>query len=252
MIEIDHVSVRYGHRLALDRVSLEARPGEILTIVGPNGSGKSSLVRAVAGTLAYDGHIRFDGLDRRPAAIGYMPQDQGIRATLTVVETVLLGRLGQLGLRVSGADIAAATSIMAELGLESLANRYLGELSGGQRQLVFLAQALAAHPAVLVLDEPLNALDIRHQLEVMETLQRLTRVRSLTTVIVMHDLQHAARYGDRVAILKAGKLGFVGQTRLGLTPERIAETFGVMVDAVVLADGRVEVTNFRLAGAPTS
>lgn len=252
MIEIDHLSVNYGSHIALDRVSLEARPGEILAIVGPNGSGKSSLVRAIAGTVPYDGYIRFHGVDRRTRIIGYMPQDQGLRATLTVVETVLLGRLGQLRLRVSKEDIEAAGAMMAELGIADLANRHLGELSGGQRQLVYLAQALAAHPTVLVLDEPLNTLDIRHQLEVMETLQRLTLARGLTTLIVMHDLQHAARYGDRVAILKAGKLGFVGQTRLGLTPERISETFGVMVNAVVLADGRVEVTNFRLAEAPGS
>lgn len=252
MIDISDVSVRYGGHLALDRVSLAARPGEILAIVGPNGSGKSSLVRAIAGTQPYEGQIRFEGFRPRPGAIGYMPQDQGLRATLTVIETVLLGRLGQLGLRVCREDIEAATTIMIELGLPGLAHRYLGELSGGQRQLVYLAQALAARPSVLVLDEPLNALDIRHQLEVMETLQRLTRARTLTTLIVMHDLQQAARYGDRIAILRSGKLDFIGPTRKALTSERIAQNFGVLADTAALENGQIEISNFRLAEASTA
>ncbi len=205
-IDTEDLGIRYGRQPALNRVNLSAIPGQILGVLGPNGSGKSSLVKAVAGILSHSGAIRFDGATERPSTIGYMAQDHQSRAALTVLETVLLGRLGRLGLRIRDEDLAAAGNALHEIGIAHLAMRDLGALSGGQRQMVFLAQALASAPRVLLLDEPFSALDIRHQLEVAELLARLTQERKLTTIIVMHDLPMAARLADRIALLDAGEL----------------------------------------------
>ncbi len=226
-IEIDALSVRYRSHLALDTVSLSAHPGEVLGVIGPNGSGKSTLLKAIAGVAAASGSIRFDGMSKRPAVIGYMPQGIEAKAALSVLEVVLLGRLGRLGLRVSRTDLEAASTILDEIGIAALAGRDIGALSGGQRQLVFLAQALAASPSILILDEPLSALDIRHQLEISALVRRLTAERALTTLIVLHDLPCAARLADRIAILREGRLVAVGTVADVLTAANVRAAFDV-------------------------
>ncbi len=240
-VEAVDLSVRYGARTALDALSFTARPGELLAVIGPNGSGKSSLVRAIAGLQRFSGSLRFGGGAPR---IGYMPQDISTRAALTVLETALLGRLGRLGLRVGPADLEAVRDILVALGIEDLAPRYLDELSGGQRQMVFLAQALAAEPQVLLLDEPISALDVRHQFDVLDRVRALTIERGLVTLCVLHDLNVAARYADHILALKAGRLQSSGTARVVMTAARISDLFGV--EALVQeADGRPLVTLLR-------
>lgn len=246
-IETRELSVRYGDMLALDGVNLSVRPGEILGIIGPNGSGKSSLVKAVAGLVKVEGEALFDGLRHRPACIGYMAQDITGRAALTVTETVLLGRLGQLGLRIRPEDIRAVGRILAELDLTHLAARYLGELSGGQRQIVYLAQALAAEPHILLLDEPISALDLRHQLEVLELVRKLTRERGLTTICVLHDLNAAARFADRLALMREGRLIAFGPPVEVLTTSAIRRAFEVEADVRPGHDGNPVITAVRSA-----
>ena len=245
-VDIDKLGIRYGRHVALEGVSLTAMPGEILGVLGPNGSGKSSLVKAIAGILPHDGAVRFDGVSERPPVIGYMPQDHQSRAALTVLETVLLGRLGRLGLRVSDEDLAAAEGVLHEIGIAPLAMRDLGALSGGQRQLVFLAQALASDPRVLLLDEPFSALDIRHQLEVAELLARLTRERGLTTILVLHDLPMAARLTDRIALLQNGRLMALGSSAEVLASSAMRDVFQVEFVTERITDDRVEIRTMQL------
>jgi iron complex transport system ATP-binding protein len=244
-LTIEGLGVSYGATRAIEGVSLAAEPGEALAVIGPNGSGKSSLVKAVAGLLRHDGQVAFDGSARRPPRIGYMPQDIGGRAALTVLETVLLGRLGRLGLRVGAADLAAVEAVLADLDLTALASRYLGELSGGQRQLVFLAQALACEPTLLLLDEPISALDIRHQLQVMEIVLRLTKARNLTTLIVLHDLNIAARFADAVAVMRRGRLVRHGRPPRVIDAAMVASVFEVEAALSSAHDGRLIVTPLR-------
>jgi iron complex transport system ATP-binding protein len=244
IVEANGLSVRYGARLALEQASFIARPGEFLAVIGPNGSGKSSLVKAVAGLLAPTGNLTFDGGGRPGGGIGYMPQDIGARATLTVLEAVLLGRLGRLGLRVAPADLDGVRAVLAELGIEALAPRYLEELSGGQRQMVFLAQALASEPKLLLLDEPISALDIRHQFDVLDRVRALTTERGLTTICVLHDLNAAGRYADQLLALKAGRTVVYGPAAQVLTRDLVADLFEV--EALVAdRDGRPCVTPLR-------
>lgn len=243
-LSIEDLSVRYGGTMALAGIGLSAMPGEMLGVIGPNGSGKSSLVKAVAGLIPHGGRI-VRGADDSAARIGYMPQDTSSRAALTVLEAVLLGRLGSLGLRVKPDDLAMAHAVLDELDLGRLAGRYLGELSGGQRQLVFLAQALAAEPSLLLLDEPISALDIRHQLGVMQTVRRLTHERRLTTVVVLHDLNIAARFADRIAVICAGRLIRHGRPAEVIEPDTVAAVFGVEATMSAAPDGSLVVTPLR-------
>lgn len=244
MLSIEDLSVRYGGTTALAGLGLSANPGELLGVIGPNGSGKSSLVKAVAGLVPHGGRIVRGAADGA-ARIGYMPQDTSTRAALTVLEAVLLGRLGRLWLRVKPDDLAMAHAVLEELDLGRLAGRYLGELSGGQRQLVFLAQALAAEPTLLLLDEPISALDIRHQLGVMETVRRLTHERRLTTVVVLHDLNIAARFADRIAVICAGRLVCHGRPADVIEPDTVATVFGVEAAMSAAPDGSLVVTPLR-------
>jgi iron complex transport system ATP-binding protein len=240
-----HITVVYGARRAVDDLSLDAASGEILAILGANGSGKSSLVKALAGVLAHDGTVRWDGAPAAPGSIGYMPQDSGVRAGLTSFEVVLLGRIRALGLRAAARDLAAAEAAMVELGVADLAARRIGELSGGQRQMVLLAQVLAAGPRVLLLDEPTSALDIAHQLHVLDVLRGVTRARGLTTIAVMHDLNAAARFCDRVAMLNRGRLVGVGSPCEIFAPAMLEPTFDVRVAVDQGSDGHPVVLPLR-------
>ncbi len=243
------LSVRYGATQAIEGVDVAAHPGEVLAVIGPNGSGKSSLVKAIAGLVTHAGVVAFDGSPVRPERIGYMPQDIGARAALTVLEAVLLGRLGRLGLRVRPDDLAAVEAVLGELDLMPLASRYLGELSGGQRQLVFLAQALASEPSLLLLDEPISALDIRHQLEVMEIVLRMTKARGLTTLVILHDLNIAARFADRVLVMRAGRAICCGRPEAVIDAAMVASVFGVEATLSADPDGRLIVTPLRAIAA---
>ncbi len=244
-LTVEGLSVHYGATPAIAGVDLTAHPGEVLAVIGPNGSGKSSLVKAIAGLVTHEGVVAFDGSPVRPERIGYMPQEIGARAALTVLEAVLLGRLGRLGLRVRPEDLAAVEAVLGELDLMPLASRYLGELSGGQRQLVFLAQALASEPALLLLDEPISALDIRHQLEVMEIVLRMTKSRGLTTLVILHDLNIAARFADRVLVMRKGRVVCCGQPDDVIELEMVASVFGVQAALSLAPDGRLIITPLR-------
>jgi iron complex transport system ATP-binding protein len=236
-IELKNVAVGYGGQPVLSGLNLSARAGRVLGLIGPNGCGKSTLVKALAGQLPATGELRYDGLRQTPRALGYMPQDLQAPMALTVLEVVLLGRLGLLRLRVLPVDLDAVRQVLRQLGIEPLAARYVGELSGGQRQMVFLAQALVADPAVLLLDEPISALDLRHQLEVLERVRAVTRERQLCTVVVLHDLNATARYADDVALLCGGQLACFGTPSEVLTADNLALAFRVDARRFTADDG---------------
>ncbi len=246
-IDLHDVTVRYGRLRAVHGVSLEARPGEVLGLLGPNGSGKSTLLRAIAGLVPFSGRIAFGA--SRPPAIGFMPQDTSASFALTVLETVMLGRLGHLGLRISADDLEAVEVVLRRLGILHLAGRMVGELSGGQRQMAFLAMALVCQPSILLLDEPISALDMQHQLQVLETVGSLTRDLALTTIIVMHDLTSAARHCDRLVILDRGTVATAGPARDALSPAILSQVFQVDVECLTDSRGRTVIVPLSVTGA---
>lgn len=240
-----NLRVFYGKRLTVDLPDLTAGAGEILTILGPNGSGKSTLLKALAGVTPTEGRVALQGGAIPSGALGYMPQDSGPFSGLTVLEIVLLGRLGRLGARITPDDLAAAEAALDQLGLLALTDRPVGGLSGGQRQLVFLAQTLIKQPQILLLDEPTSALDLRHQLTVLDTVRRITRAQGLVTVIVLHDLTAAARFGDRTALLKEGRLWQIGPPAEVLTPASLAMLYGIETEILTDSAGHQVVVPLR-------
>ncbi|MCC7046905.1 MAG: ABC transporter ATP-binding protein [Alphaproteobacteria bacterium] len=251
-MEAQGLSVAYGRARALDGVDLRAEPGTVTAVIGPNGSGKSTLLKAIAGLAGATGRLSFAGRAvaagqacRADDRLGYLPQEHESRALLRVIEVVLLGRIRALGLRVPLSELQAAGRVLDELGLGGLAQRYVTELSGGQRQMVYLAQVLAAEPAALLLDEPTGALDLRNQMEMLETVRRLTRQRGLTTLVAIHDLTAAVRCADRILVLDRGRAVAAGSAAEVLTPSLLAAVYRIEAAVSRGIDGQPSITALR-------
>jgi iron complex transport system ATP-binding protein len=245
-LEVRSIHVAYNSSLVLEDLTLSAGPGEILSVIGPNGAGKSTLLRCVdrilkpkAGTVFIDGKNAADFDPVRLARIvGYVPQSETRGFPVTVFDAVLIGRRPHMGWRVGARDLQVVTEVITVLGLEDLAMRDVTTLSGGERQKVVLARALAQEPEVLLLDEPTSNLDLRHQLEVLGIVRDRVRATGMTAVMAIHDLNLAARYSDRIAILKDGRVFAVGGPEV-LTPANIEAAYGVKADVVRRAGGLV-------------
>ena len=228
------LDVSYGRQAILHGATLpELRGGEVTALLGPNAAGKSTLFRRIVGQLKGPGTVALDGraLDslppQHPDQPCYLPQDNAANAVLTVFEAVLLAGKQGGGWTVSDAEADAVTRTLAMLDIGSLASRSLLELSGGQRQLVSLAQALVRQPRVLLLDEPTSALDLQRQVEVMDLLRRLAQQRGLCVVIAIHDLNQALRFADQVAVLGSGRIIACGVPAVVLTPALLRDVYGV-------------------------
>ncbi len=229
----------YGRRGVLHGIDFAplAR-GQVTALIGPNAAGKSTLFRCLAGlNPSEDGTIFLDDgdlnrLDRedRSRAVCFMPQHFVGQAALSVFEVVLLARNRQAGWRVGRQDLVAVEALLRQVGIEALAERHIGELSGGQQQLVSLCQCLARTPSVFLLDEPTSALDLRHQLELMEIVAAATRERNVVTVIALHDLNLAARFADHLLLMNEGRVVAAGAPDDLLASPLLGETYGVQVE----------------------
>ncbi len=240
-LALEILNVRCGYRAApvLHGVTFVVGAGQFLGVVGPNGSGKTTLLRAISRALApLGGRVLLSGRDvlgLAPRAVArevaVVSQDPPADMGFTVEQFVLLGRLPHLGrLEPEGPrDWEAARSAMVRVGVERLAGRRLGELSGGERQKVALARAFCQAPRVLLLDEPTAHLDINHQVEVMDTLDTLRREDDLTVLAVLHDLNLAALYCDRLLLLAGGRIDAAGPPEAVLTEERLRRVYGCPV-----------------------
>lgn len=249
-LEIEGLGFSYGDRRVLDGLDLEMGKG-VTAILGPNGAGKSTLVKCVAGVHRPDsGTIRFDGQDllsgrRDGPSLAYLSQELPRTVGATVLEVMLLGRVRTLSISVTEEDIEKCYGALELLHLEDLAPRDLGELSGGQCQMVMVAQCLVADPELMLLDEPMNNLDLRRELEMFETVCGITRERGLTTVAVLHDINFAARYADSIAVIRDGEVYDHGAPRDVLTQEMIRDVYGVEAEVKVVSSGNVRVDPIR-------
>ncbi|MEM7239092.1 MAG: ABC transporter ATP-binding protein, partial [Pseudomonadota bacterium] len=252
MLEIDDLSVRYGRVAVLEGIDARFAPGTLTALIGPNGSGKSSLLRAIAGLQPHAGAVRLAGqgltMNGRGEMIAYMPQDSAPTSSLTLMEVVLLGRLGSLALSVPGELVTAAEDALARFGLGHLAHRSLDQVSGGQRQLVFLAQALFRAPHVLLLDEPTSALDLRHQLIVLDRIRRRVRTDSVIAIAAIHDLNLAAQFADQVLCLHDGAIDGHGAPREILTRSRLERLMGIEAEIVPSESAGVRISALRAIG----
>ena len=222
-------------------VDLWVPPGGWVTVVGPNGAGKSTLLRAVGGIVDATGSIDLGG---RPAAgmtrremarlVALVPQEPVIPRGMRVVDYVLLGRTAHLGFfeAEGAADLDVAVKALADLDAGPLADRTVDTLSGGERQRIVIARALAQESPVLLLDEPTTALDVGHQQEVLDLVDRLRAERNLTVLATMHDLTLAGQYADWLVMLDAGEVVVAGSADEVLTEEAVARHYGARVRVV--------------------
>jgi iron complex transport system ATP-binding protein len=242
MLKIENLSVSYAQRRVLHAVSLDVQSGQVLALIGPNGAGKSTLVRAVSGVIpVLAGKVQADGVDllslpaiQRARYLAVVPQAISMPPAYTVWETVLLGRTPYLNFlgQVSEKDKQIARLALQRVDALDLADRHVGELSGGEQQSILLARALTQSTPILLLDEPTVHLDLQHQVNLMETICRQAHSDNLAVLVALHDLNLAARYAERVVLLVAGEVKAAGSARQVLTPELISDAYHLPVRVV--------------------
>jgi iron complex transport system ATP-binding protein len=242
-VETQNLCGGYDGKPVVRDINLTLQTGEWLSLVGANGSGKSTflkllcrLLNPTGGIVLLDGktiHNSPPNLVAQKMAI--LPQQQTIPTGLTVYQLVCLGRTPHQPWwqwELDTQDRQKVEAALTQTQLEAYRDRPVAQLSGGERQRAFLALALAQDPKVLLLDEPTTYLDINYQLQLLELLKRLNLEQELTIITVLHDINLAARYSDRLALLKQGSLYTVGTTSEVLLPEIIAQVFGVEIAVV--------------------
>lgn len=253
------ITVSYEDAPAVDGVDLEVASGEWVAVIGPNGAGKTSLLRALAGTIAFQGTVSVDGTDvsgmsKRAVSrrIAVVPQRPTLPDGMVVVDYVLLGRTPHLGYLAveSDNDVVIALDSLERLGAGILAGRRLGNLSGGERQRVVLARALAQQADVLLLDEPTTSLDVGHAQQVLEMVDELRLEREMAVVAAIHDLTLAAQYADRLVLLDRGKVVADGIPESVLTEGGVAGFSGAKVSIVRGPGGEVVVVPRRSPHSP--
>lgn len=237
MIRIDNLSFRYSKRTPpiLKDINLELNAGEVGILLGKNGSGKTTLLKNILGILSpKGGAIYLNGKDllkmkrqERARLIAYVPQNIHFGA-LTVFDSVLMGRISYFGIKASTADYEAVERILADMNLESYAMRSVEQLSGGERQKVAIARAMAQEPKLLIFDEPTGNLDIANEGLIIEEAKKLSREKNIAILSSIHDLNQALSFGDKFFFLKSGVICHSGGAD-AVNEISIKETFDVNV-----------------------
>lgn len=237
MLETKGLQAGYGERMIVSNADLQVQRGDILSIIGPNGSGKSTLLKAMARLLPLkQGQVLLHGRDMHELSekqiakvMAVMPQSMDFPSDITVRELVSLGRLPYRGFfaEFGSKDKEAVSRVLRLTNLEAYQQRSIMALSGGERQRARLAMALAQEPELLLLDEPTTYLDIRHQLDLMLLIRKLHRELGLTVVMVLHDLNHVARFSSRVVAVQKGKIVADGSVQDVFKEKLIADLYGV-------------------------
>ncbi|WP_151737642.1 ABC transporter ATP-binding protein ['Paenibacillus yunnanensis' Narsing Rao et al. 2020] len=214
MIEVRNVTKSYGGKAVVDNVSLDIHKGKVTSFIGPNGAGKSTLLSVISRLSAKDaGQVLIEGREvgawdsgQLAQAISILKQSNQIGVRLTVKELVSFGRYPYSKGRLTAADREMIDQAIAYLELGELQDKYLDQLSGGQNQRAFIAMTVAQNTDYVLLDEPLNNLDMKHSVQIMKVLRRLADELGKTVVIVLHDINFASCYSDRIVALKQGRV----------------------------------------------
>jgi iron complex transport system ATP-binding protein len=255
-LDIQGLSAGYGARKVICGLSLPPiEAGRITALIGPNGAGKTTLLRALAGLVASSGTASLGGLDllkasaiERARAMAFMPQFLPQRMPLTVLESVITAlRASPLqGEQIGSTETRdRALAALEKLGIVELALQPFDQLSGGQRQLASLAQALVRAPRLLLLDEPTSALDLRHQIEVMQVVREAAAAGTVV-VAVLHDLQTAARWADAIVVMHGGALYTTGTPADTISAEMLKDVYGVDATVAMTSRGDIHIRADRL------
>ncbi|OAE37551.1 ABC transporter ATP-binding protein [Agrobacterium tumefaciens] len=245
MMVLDGIRVDRGDVSIVNDLSARLDAGRIHAVIGPNGTGKTTLLRAIFGDLPLAaGSISLGSRQRIARAragrgagnwqdnFAYMPQDTGADIALSVLEVVALGRFQRLSLHIDDETLDLAMTRLHQAGIAHLADRDIGTLSGGQRQMVLFAQVLMRQAQSVLLDEPVSALDLKHQVALLDLVRRETRANGWVTLVVLHDLNLACQYADNLLVIANGTLKAAGAPRDIVTPALISDTYDVAVEVL--------------------
>jgi len=232
----ENISFSYKNKNALENISLNLFPSEVIALVGRNGSGKSTLIKNIAGIVKPKlGDIKIfeKSIDKysnkeKAKLISYMPQKHILLVQVNVLESVMLGRMPHLSFKPTDEDFYIVENIINKLGLKDYLFKKVYNLSGGEFQKVMLARVLTQDPKILLLDEPVNHLDPKNQLEVLHIIKDFTKSKNLITIVVLHDINLALRFADKIVMLKDGKLMGI-KNKDDITENEISELFDVNV-----------------------
>ncbi len=252
MITIDSLNFGYGDVSVFKDLSVDFSK-KLNIIIGPNAAGKSTLLKCVFGLLNAEGKISCDGRDlfsipkdERMDMMVYLPQEELPPACLTVFEITLLGKLSTLKWKVSDSDLENVYDTLRGLHIESLAERYVGEISGGQKKLVSIAQTLVREPKIILMDEPTNSLDMQKQIELFDIIHQIIRVKDITFIVVMHDLNLSCQHAEQLTILDGrGSVFANGKPEDIVTEEMLKSVYGVEADVIYGKNGIPVVTPIR-------
>lgn len=237
LLQADKITAGYGREPVISQVSLSLRAGELVGLVGPNGCGKSTLLHCLtgyhpvtAGTIRLQGE-QINGLSRAAVArhVAFVPQSTESVYGFSVLDMVLMGRFpyGGLGMLDTSEDLEQADAALARLSVQHLRDRIFTDLSGGERQLVLLARALVQQAPLVIMDEPLAALDLRHQFQVMQALQTMTQQPGCAALATFHDISAASRWCSRLILLRNGSILADGKAADVVTAENLLRLYNV-------------------------
>jgi iron complex transport system ATP-binding protein len=240
IIELDNVSFNWGvGRFCLEKINLTVKRGDFLGIIGPNGSGKTTLLKLMSKLLVCgQGEIIFQGKNIKTISFKQFARTAAVVAQfnqtldMTVEEFVMLGRIVYFGawqFVETGNDYSAVERALALVGLTARKNSNINSLSGGERQLAIIARALAQEPKIIFMDEPTAYLDITHQIRIMDLIARLNRQTGLTVVMVLHDLNLAGQYCEKILMVNNGRVHCLGAVQEVLTYQNIEEVYKTIV-----------------------
>ncbi|MDA0633763.1 ATP-binding cassette domain-containing protein [Nonomuraea sp. MCN248] len=249
MIEIKDVTKRYGDTTVVDRVSLTIRPGGVTSVIGANGAGKSTLLSIISRLIPADaGTVTVDGLDVATTPgellarrLAVLRQDNHMSVRLTVRELVAFGRFPHSGGRLTARDHELVDEAIGYFELDGLADRHLDQLSGGQRQRAYVAMVLCQDTDYVLLDEPLNNLDMRHAVHMMRRVRRMADDFGKTVVLVVHDINFASCHSDTIVAMRDGAVIAQGSTAEMMRPELLREVYDLDIGVHEIGGSRIGV-----------
>ncbi|MSN97078.1 ATP-binding cassette domain-containing protein [Campylobacter sp. FMV-PI01] len=247
MIELKNISKKYANNSILDDISIKLPQNKLISIIGSNGAGKSTLLSAITRTLLLDeGEVLLDGKsiykwDKNELAkqISIQKQTNTLNVKLTVRELVSFARYPYSKSKLTEFDNKIIDEALEYIDIKHLENRFLDELSGGQRQMAYIAMVIAQDTKYIFLDEPLNNLDMKHSTMVMKILKRLVQEKNKTIMVVIHDINYVTSYSDYIISLKNGKVAYAGDVYEILKDEILSDIFDMKMSVVDIKDKKI-------------
>jgi iron complex transport system ATP-binding protein len=249
MIEVEKVGKSYGRTVVVEDVTLRLPAGGVISIIGPNGAGKSTLLSIIARLLpASSGTVTVDGMDVTTTPgdvlarrLSILRQDNQVMSRLTVRDLVAFGRYPYTKGRLNDDDRGHIERVIRYLELDKVAHRFIDELSGGQRQRAFIAMVLCQDTEYVLLDEPLNNLDIKHAVAMMRLFRRTADEFGKTVILVLHDINFASCYSDRIIAMRDGRVAYEGSPGEIIRPEVMHAIYGIDVEVHQVSGQRIAV-----------